>query len=685
MASKPIVLEIGTEEIPARFLPRSLADIKELATKKLTDARIGFGAMRSYATPRRLALIVEDVADMQLDEVREVFGPPSKAAYDKDGNLTKAALGFARSQGVDPQALTVKPKEGKGEYLAATVQHKGQPTVDVLSALLKDVLLSINFPKSMRWGNGTMRYARPVHWVVAIYGGQTLDFDLEGIQSGNRTRGHRFLAPGEIEVSSPEDYIAKLESASVAVVVNKRMETIAGQAADLASGVKGRPVYDDELLSILACITEYPMAVLGGFDKKYLELPDELLTSVMVGHQKYIPVSDDSGSLINHFIVVSNTRAENAAMVAKGAERVIRARFDDAVFYYSEDRETRLAARVESLKNVTFQDKLGSMYDKVQRVKKATATIAALMASDATDAAVRAAELSKSDLVSGVVYEFPELQGIMGMYYARHDGEGDAVAEAVREQYLPAFSGDKVPATHAGTVLSLAEKFDNLASFFSIGLKPTGSEDPYALRRQTLGIVSILLEGEYDVSIGDLIQTVAPLGSGTESSLVEFFEQRLESMFLSKGFAHDVVQALIRQSTTLPLKGLTLKLEGLTRFKSHEQYNDFLIAIKRVRNIAPDEKPAEVNPDLFAHDEERVLDSVVDTVIKDVSLFEGECNCDEAVKTLLKLTAPINSFFDKVLVMDKDEALRNNRLSLLWDTWHTVSSLADFSKLDERT
>lgn len=677
---RTLLLEIGTEEIPARFIPRALEEVKELFAKKLSEARLSHGSIQSHATPRRLAVIVDDVSDMQRDEVREVFGPPKSAAYDKEGNLTKAAIGFAKSQGVDPEGITVKDKESKGGYIVVTVEEKGLRAQEVLPGILKDVVLSLNFPKSMRWGDGTIRYARPIHWVLALYNGRTVEFDIEGIKSGNQTRGHRFLSPKEFKVPSPDKYVLLLDGKNVVVDVEKRKELISSQAAELAAGVKGRAVYDEDLLSILACITEYPVAVLAGFEEKYLELPDELLTSVMVGHQKYVPVSDESGKLINHFIVVSNTTAKNSETVRIGAERVIRARFDDAVFYLKEDRQKKLFDRLEALKKVTFQDKLGSLYDKTMRVKEVAGKVAGLLAPDSRESAMRAAELSKADLISGVVHEFPELQGIMGMYYARMDGEGDAVAKAIREQYLPSFSGDMVPETEAGTVVSLAEKLDNLASFFSIGLKPTGSEDPYALRRQALGVIAIL--EKKDVSLSALLDTVAD--EELKSDLVEFFEQRLEPMLLSRGYQHDVVQAQISNSTKLSISELYRRIDCLTSFGTNDRFNEFLMAIKRVRNISTGDALPEVDESLFCEEEERVLDSVVDSVSGDLKMFAQQCLCEKATDTLLRLTEPINNFFDNVLVMDKDEAVRNNRLALLNEIWQMVSSLADFSKLDER-
>jgi len=391
MSTRSLLLEIGTEEIPARFIPRELEEIKTLAAKILDEAAVGHGELSSYATPRRLAVIINDIPLKQEDRVREAFGPPKQAAFDKDGNPTKAAIGFAKSQGIDPSALTIKPKEGKGEYVCAVVEEKGREVKEILPELLQKVVLSMNFPKAMRWGDGTVRYARPIHWIVALFGSESVEFEIEGIKSGNTSRGHRFLAPEEFTIKSPEDYVETLRAHEVVVDVKERMEVIKAQATELAAKADGTAEADDELKSILACIVERPQCVLGDFAADYLELPAELLTSVMIGHQKYIPIKGPDGKLRNAFIVVSNTKAENADMVKAGAERVIRARFDDARFYYTEDRKATLASRVEALGKVTFQEALGSLLDKTERIKKLAGALADILCPDKKDLAVRAA------------------------------------------------------------------------------------------------------------------------------------------------------------------------------------------------------------------------------------------------------------------------------------------------------
>lgn len=686
MADKSVLLEIGVEEIPARFIPGALRELGAITSSVLEEARLGFDDIRTYATPRRLAVVVEGLLPVQKDRVREAFGPPVQAAFDSGGKPTKAALGFARAQGVAPSLLVVRKKE-KGEYVAAVIEEKGRPAREILPELLRKIIISLSFPKSMRWGHGSIRFARPIHWVAALLGGRAVTFELDGIKSGSRSRGHRFLSPGEFSLRNPGEYVEKLRDRYVVADLGERIESIRGQAMELALSVKGTPVADEELLSIVACLVEYPVCVLGGFSEKYLELPAELLTAVMVGHQKYIPVKGPDGRLKNSFIVVSNTMARNADIVRAGAERVIRPRFDDARFYFEEDRKRKLVDRLEDLKRVTFQEKLGTLRDKTSRLMALSGALSGALCPDKRDTARRAAELSKADLITGVAREFPELQGVMGMYYARMDGEKEEVSRALMEQYLPGFSGDRVPETDAGTVLGLADRLDNLASFFSIGLKPTGSEDPFALRRQALGIISILTEGGYGLSIREVLKPalagVSP-SPGVEAELLGFFRQRLEHLLDSQGYEYDLVQSVTSRSTEVPVKDVYKRLDAIKWFKSHAEYNDFLIAVKRVNNIIPAGELQPADAALLKEDEERKLYSALASVRSGVTPLLDGADFRAALEGLLSLTGPVNVFFDRVLVMDKDEKVRMNRLSLLKEIWTMAFSVADFSKLQER-
>jgi glycyl-tRNA synthetase beta chain len=697
MSDRPLLLEIGVEEIPARFLPGALENLKQvinqelLVKKNIPDAEEIFNGLKTMGTPRRLAAIVEGLPAMQADRVEEVFGPPKNIAYNEDGSLSKAGEGFARSQGVAPEDLVVKQK-GKGEYVAAVVTEKGRPILDVLPEALKEVVLSLHFPKSMRWGDGDLRFARPIHWIVALYGGDVVGFQLDGIKSGNRTRGHRFLAPGEVEIKDADKYVESLKKASVIVTPDERVGLIKEQSEKLAASVSGVPFYvQEEHVRDVANLVEYPQAVMGSFDEQYLELPDELLNSVMWGHQKYFSVvnNDTDKTLKNYFIIVSNTTSDNADTVRRGAQRVIRARFDDARFYYEEDRQKTLADRVDALKKVTFHEKLGSLNDKTMRVKALASRISEGIAPELRESVERAVLLSKTDLITGVVYEFPELQGIMGQYYAISDGEDASVAAALREQYLPAFAGDAVPAGDVGAIVGLADRMDNLAAFYSIGLKPTGSEDPFALRRQALAVISILTAKGYGISLsrmlGEALEVLGGLRGpeGVEREILEFITLRLEGLLVSEGRAADVVQSAIGFAADLPLSELKERLGAVEAFKSDPAYNDFLMAIKRVRNITPKEAFPFPDPNLMREEEERSLLKVLGKTKAVEDMVKG-ADYSGAIGKLLELTTPINDFFDKVLVMDKDESIKNNRLALLKDIWSTASLVADFSKLAER-
>lgn len=685
MSNKSVLLEIGVEEVPARFIPSALRMMRELAEAGFNNAALSIGDIQTFATPRRLAIVVRDIPPVQPDRVREVFGPPTKAAFTPDGKLTKAGEGFARSVGIASDKLIVRSKD-KGEYVVAVVEDKGRPTAEVLPEILKKIVLSMHFPKAMRWGDGDMKFVRPIHWIAALYGADTVTFEIENITSGRISRGHRFLAPDGFEINSADYYVQALELQSVIVDKARREEMIAQGARELAKSVGGTLVEDEELLSIVACLVEYPVPVMGTFSPDYLDLPDELLTAVMRGHQKYFSIADAGGKLLNHFIITSNTRIENAETVRAGAHRVIKARFDDARFYYTEDLKHPLKNRREDLKKVTFQDKLGSQYDRLTRMESLAGALADLISPDNKDKAMRAASISKCDLISGVVREFPELQGIMGMYYARHDNEDDAVAIALMEQYMPLYSGAKVPETELGCVLSLADRIDNIAAFFSIGLKPTGSEDPFALRRHALAIIAILMEKGYPLTIMDMVRmakTGLHAGAEIEADIRAFFEQRFEPLLGGMGYAYDVVQSVLPFVTTRQIGGLRARCEAVAQFKQSEIYREFLIAIKRVRNIVPGRAVTPFNEALFNTDEERELYKSFASIRESVKALTDEAQYSEAISTLTKMNAPINIFFEKVLVMDRDEAIKDNRLSLLANIWAVAADVADFSKLQE--
>lgn len=675
---KSFLLEIGTEEIPARFIPRGLSLLSEAVSGLLGSSGIDYGEIHEYATPRRLTLVIENVAEKQKDRIVEAMGPPRKVAFDDSGSPTKAAAGFAKSLNIDTSALKIV-KTDRGEYVSATVEEKGRPAVDVLSEALPKLISSLQLPKSMRWGSGTLRFFRPVHWIVALYGEEIIPFDLEGIQSGNVSYGHRFLSPSALSLTDPGNYVSELSANMVIVDGREREKIISNGLKQIEADHECRVFNDRELLNTVVNLVECPTVVLGSFDEKFLNLPKELLVTVMRTHQKYFSTEDSSGDILPYFIVISNTKSDNNETVKRGAERVLRARLEDARFYFNEDRAMPLADYVDELKNVTFQEKLGSLFQKTERVVELSAFIADQLGIQNKDDILRAAKLARADLVTGVVSEFPELQGYMGQIYASASGENDVVSSAIYEHYLPRFAGDKLPWSGTGAVLSLADKIDSIASFFFLNLIPTGSEDPYALRRQAAGIINILHDRDYSISLDNMVnRALVPLEGSDEkrealtNRIVRFFHPRIEGMYIAQGHAVDVISAVL-PTGDLIISEINDRLEILIELKKEAEFPDLLAAAKRVYNILAKARPGEVNDSLLSDPAEKNLFNAVATLKEKIM--------DSDFKSLLDLKDPINAFFDDVLVMDRDPLIKENRLSLLFAVKSLFDSLADFSKL----
>lgn len=697
---KDLLLEIGVEEIPARFLPDAILSLSGDCIRALDEYFIEFSrgdSPRVYATPKRLALIVKGIHPMQ--RAREVFGPPKKIAFNEDGTPTKAGIKFAGAVGVPLEKLTIKEK-GKGQYVVAEVP--GQAVKDVLPEVLKKIILSLGFPKSMRWGNGTLRFVRPIRWLVALFDDETIPFDIDGIHSSNLTRGHRFFSTKPIEIHSADSYERQLKEGYVIVNQKEREKIILDEMNTLTSSVSGTLVTDNELLETVIHLVEYPHAVMGKFDETYIKLPEELLSVVMKGHQKYFSVKDSGGRLMNRFILISNTKPENDDVVRLGAEKVIKARFEDARFYYEKDRTTPLINRVEDLKRVIYQEKLGSLHDKTMRVVNLAVFIAEKISPADVDTIRQSALLSKADLITGVVREFPELQGIMGYYYAIHNKENDLAAKAIKEQYFHE-DGDIYDISQYGGILNLADKMDNIASFFSIGLKPTGSQDPFALRRQAIAVIEILsvlsrrpynftvtISQMLDIAISKLSHVADP--QSLKKEIREFFEARIENLpqwnnplspytdRLSP--PPDIIGSVLHLSCDIPFKDLIERIKALNSFKSDPQYQELLTVLKRVRNIIPKEKPPKLNIGLLVAEEEKTLGSKVSDVKQNVSALIKKGDYNRAIMEISGLTTATNKFFDSVLVMDKNEEVKQNRLSLLYEIWVIAFSIADFSRLD---
>lgn len=689
---KSLLFEIGVEEIPARFLPPAIESIKQLVTDGFKQSAIGFAEMHAFATPRRLALIVTGIPQKQEDRIREVFGPPKKVAFDADGKLTKAAEKFLSTCGVTADKLAVKKKD-KGEYIVATIEEKGVDVKEVLPEILSRVITSLTFPKSMRWGDGTMRFARPIHWIVAVFGKDVIGFEIDGIKSGDETRGHRFLSPAVVKVT-PENYIETLREKKVVVDQAERRKMILEQLEIMATEAGGVFVKDDELVALVTYIVEFPNVVAGSFEAKYLDLPDELLMTVMRGHQKYFAVRGADNKLMNRFLIVGNTKPENNDMVCAGAERVIRARFEDARFYFVEDRKKSLEDRVEELKRVTFHEKIGNLHEKTMRVKDIARFLAVRMFPQLIESIERAALLSKTDLITGVVREFPELQGIIGSYYATADKEEEAIISAMKEQYH--YTADDIfyNLRTNGAIVNLSDKMDTLISFFSVGMKPTGSQDPFALRRSGLAIATILFIKKFDFSIAELVEETIKISGGRskdkavlQKEIVEFLKARVEYLlsapemkeFFAKSYSDETVKSVMPFVADNPLRDVEKRLDSIVRFQKEETFPAFLAAIKRIKNIAPEGELKAVDESLFIADAERNLFAAMNGM--DFLMRRKHHQYYEALEALAKLTPLINAFFDGVMVMDKDEAVKTNRLSLLQTIWTMASSIVDFSQL----
>ncbi len=682
--SAKLLMELGVEEIPARFLPDALINLKNNAENLFEEYRLSLASIKTFATPRRLTLIAE-VERMQRSEEKETWGPPVNVAYDENGNPTKAAEAFAKTHNIAIENLQRKDK-GKGTYIVTIIKEIAKKTPEVLPEILSKLILSLNFPKNMRWGNGDLRFVRPIHWVLAIYDNEKVIFDIEGIKSDSMTRGHRFLSPASFEIKDVKSYSNLLRNNFVILDQEERKKIIVEEANKLAATVNATVISEEDLLEHVVFLVEYPVPVLGSFPSDYLSLPRELLITVMKGHQKYFALEDSHKRLINHFIIVSNTKNINAETVKKGAERVIKARFEDARFYFAEDTKMPLKDRLEGLKNVVYHDKLGSLYSKTQRIASIAEFICNRCCPDKKDNISTAALLSKTDLITGVVREFPELQGIIGSYYAMKEGYNDSIAKALREQYLPSHTGDVLPKTDTGAIVSLSDKLDNLASFFMLGLSPTGSEDPFALRRQAHGIILILIDKKYDMTLLELLDTaLKPYEIKDKenilSSLMRFFEQRIDYLMQLEGYSADFVASIMPFVGTSPLCRVKDRLTALLEFKNDPDYDSFILAMKRINNIAPKFAVPPVKKDLFAQaDEELLYKGLAEITLQTSSLLKMN-DYIGSLKSLKNLKEPINNFFDKVLVMDKNEDIKMNRLSLIKEVQAIAQQIADFSKL----
>jgi glycyl-tRNA synthetase beta chain len=678
-------LEIGTEEIPAGFIGPATGSLSDLFTRALRSARVAHGRIVTYATPRRLVLCVSDVAARQESIEIEKTGPPTASAFDEHGNPTKAAIGFARSQGVEVADL-VTVKTSKGEQVAVRKIEEGQSTIQALVDILPGLLERISFPKTMRWMDLDVRFARPIHWIVALFEGEVVPFSFGNVSSGDVSHGHRFKNPATFRVTGLMDLKKSLEKQEVVLDQAERRSQIDVRIKELAASAGLRVFDDPELLDEINFLVESPYPIMGEFSEDFLELPASILITCMKKHQRYFSVQDHEGRITNRFIAVNNTPVKDPSVSVRGHQRVLKARLEDARFYFREDRRLPLIDRLESLKGVVFHSKLGTAYEKVERFTRLAVSLAERFAPDKVKEVERAAWLCKCDLETGIVYEFPELQGIIGSFYARMDGEPDEIATAVREHYLPAHAGDSLPRGIIGALVSIADRMDTIAGCFSVGLIPTGAADPYALRRHALGIIQILIELDRPLDIGWLASEAIELlaekrtrePKAVHAEVLEFIRTRFVNFHTSRDFPLDVVEAAVRARFD-DVVDARRRVEALNQWKSREDIDSIIIGFKRVVNILKDTAPQSVSQKLLAQDEEKRLYSTFKDVSKRADSLVQKGEYAKALEIIAELKSPIDEFFDAVMVMVDDEGLRNNRLGLLRKIAEFFGQIADFS------
>lgn len=681
--AKDLLFEIGAEEIPACFMPHILGQLKQLAETKLNDAHLPFESIATYGTPRRLALIVKGLADTSAEISERHKGPSASIAYDADGNATKAAIGFARGKGLDVADLVVE--DG---YIYAETKTAGVPAKDIVTDMLPQLITGLNFPKSMHWGNLDAKFVRPVRWLVALLDEEVIPVEFATVKSGNVTRGHRFLGADEITIKNAASYVDTLKENFVMVDQDARRELISKQLHDIAASKNASIVWDDDLLEEINYLVEWPTALCGGFEESYLALPDAAIITPMKDHQRYFPLVDQEGKLLPMFLTVRNGSDHSIEVVQAGNERVLRARLDDAKFFFNEDRKKPLIDRQDGLTKIVFQEGLGNLADKTERLLKLGRVFGEEcgLHEDAAVVLERATELAKTDLTTGMVTEFTELQGVMGKEYALLDGESSEVAEAIFEQYLPRFAGDVLPQTEAGKVLSIIDKVDNIVATFSRGLIPTGSQDPYALRRQTIGILNILLGSEWNISLRPIFKaSMELLNVPTEKQdellgqVEEFFILRLKNIFLDREVPHHVIDLLLSNNelSVADAEGL---VNALLANRIDENV-ELVQAYTRMYNLVKDVEYTGVNSDLLKEDAEKELFEAASKASEASSAAWEAGDYDAVVAVPATLVPAINKFFEDVMVMDKDEAIKANRLQLVRLAYSVMAIIGDISAL----
>lgn len=686
-----LLFEIGCEEMPAGFVVPALKALERLAAQALANQNLPHGRLNTMGTPRRLAFMVQDLAEKQADREQEILGPPVKAAFDPEGNPTKAALGFAKSQGVDVKELEQIDTE-KGPRVGFVRKVRGLPTGEVLSAVLPGLVEKIPFAKTMRWGSGNIRFARPIHWFLAVLDGQVVPFELAGLKSGNLTYGHRFLAPEAIEINSASEYEEKLRDASVFVDRDERRSLVDMEVETTGQIAGGKVVPDAELIEEVTDLVEYPVACCGSFDREFLKVPRQVIITAMRKHQRYFALEDDKGDLMPNFIAMNNVKPRDLAVVTQGHERVLRARLADARFFLEEDTKRPLIDRLEDLKQVTYHAKLGTSYDKVERFARLAEFLADKTVPDQKDQVAQAARLCKCDLVTEMVGEFPSLQGVVGKEYALMEGEASEVAAAIAEHYMPLGGEGDLPASKLGLIVGLADRMDTICGLFGIGETPTGAADPYGLRRAAIAAIRIFKQFESPLYLGEVLDfaleglsaKLARPKDEVKAEVTEFIGNRNQGLLTAAGVPTDVAQAVLAAGFD-DLRSTEQRALALAAVKDSPDFATLAVGMKRVMNIlrkeaveVPENPPQEA---LMTEPAERGLYDSFKALKDEAQSRFAQGDFKGFLQGLSALKGPIDEFFDQVLVMEKDEALRKNRLALLNHIAKLFGQLAEFTHL----
>ena len=684
--TKKYLLEIGTEELPYKFIDSAINQLKEAFSKVLEENKISFSGITTYSTPRRLCLIIENISDSQPDLVTEIKGPPANIAFDADGNLTNAALGFAKKQGINPEILSKKEIAGT-EYLYASVKQEGRPTEELLKNIVPEIILKLQGARFMRWADLDIKFSRPVRWLVSLLDNKEIKIKIGNVESTSYSRGHRFAENKVVKIESPDTYLETLEKANVIADSKKRKQKIKELIIVAGQSKGGFAQIPDELLDEVTNLVEWPTPVIGTFDEKYLEITEDVIVCVLAYHQRYFPVFDKDGKLMNYFITIANHDDSNIDNIRKGNEKVVKPRLDDAIFFYKEDTKKPFEAKVDELKGVTFQKGLGSVYDKTVRIKEISGFIAQELnlEPEMLDKTLRTAYLCKADLVTNLVREFTELQGIIGGDYAALAGEDKDVALGVREHYFPVSSDGELPQSITGQIVSIADKIDTICGVFALGKIPTGSADPLGLRRAAIGIINIVNDRNLKINISNLIKKavdVQPLNIENKDKLFnniyEFTALRQKNL-LVENYRYDVVEAVLSAKDSLAdLSDVAERVKLTDELVAKDNYKAFHESANRIHRLVKSDKSGEsdksVKPELFAEDEEKELWAFISKIPENIDYSQLIQKLEESVPKTVK-------FFDKVLVMDKDEQIKQNRLNLLANLDNKFMKIADFSKI----